>query len=201
MRVREPSLFRERSDEVEGSNWREEFANKSRPANAPARPTLPMRSKSTRGVLARAAWTKRGRRASVGRVRRRDLHAMVRRHSACWGGVYCTEWWKGRKPSARSLASLLTRGGGVSLGRSPRDINDPTSAYVSRVRSFYGFHRTRHQLEPRAVYGPNFSALRKLRSAYKQRRTQRRNSSFQCIFTTTRRPAYPAGGAPPSQCT
>lgn len=58
--VREPSEERERRVAVEGSNevGGEEFESKSRPANAPARPTLPMRSKSTRGELAIATWGK-----------------------------------------------------------------------------------------------------------------------------------------------
>jgi hypothetical protein len=45
---------RESSVEVDGSYVTEvELSNKSRPANAPARPTLPMRSKSTWGRDAR----------------------------------------------------------------------------------------------------------------------------------------------------
>jgi hypothetical protein len=44
--------------EVVGSNATVWFWNKSRPANAPARPTLPILSKSTRG---REAWTRAGR--------------------------------------------------------------------------------------------------------------------------------------------
>lgn len=55
-RVREPSASRERRVEVVGSKEREveELAKMSRPAKAPARPTLPIRSKSIRGGLAMA---------------------------------------------------------------------------------------------------------------------------------------------------
>lgn len=56
MRVKEPSAERENRVEVEGSKeaLTEELLKKSRPAKAPARPTVPMRSKSTRGKSARA---------------------------------------------------------------------------------------------------------------------------------------------------
>lgn len=46
-RVREPSEAREKRVEVVGSKETEELVKRSRPANAPARPTLPIRSKST----------------------------------------------------------------------------------------------------------------------------------------------------------
>ena len=56
MRVNEPSAERENNVEVAGSKeaLTEELLKKSRPAKAPARPTVPMRSKSTRGKSARA---------------------------------------------------------------------------------------------------------------------------------------------------
>jgi hypothetical protein len=56
MRVNEPSAERESKVEVEGSNEAvaEELSKKSRPAKAPKRPTVPMRSKSMRGKSARA---------------------------------------------------------------------------------------------------------------------------------------------------
>lgn len=52
----EPSEARERRVDVVGSKEREaeELAKMSRPAKAPARPTLPIRSKSRRGRLAMA---------------------------------------------------------------------------------------------------------------------------------------------------
>ena len=55
---REPSEARERRVAVEGSNevGGELLAKTSRPANAPAMPTLPMRLKSTRGTFANAAF-------------------------------------------------------------------------------------------------------------------------------------------------
>jgi hypothetical protein len=51
MRVNEPSAERESKVEVEGSNetLADELLKKSRPAKVPTRPTVPMRSKSTRG--------------------------------------------------------------------------------------------------------------------------------------------------------
>ena len=53
--VREPSELREMRVAVEGSNEiEEELSKRPRPANAPAKPTLPIRSKSTRGRLANA---------------------------------------------------------------------------------------------------------------------------------------------------
>ena len=66
-RVNEPSAERENSVEVEGSKeaLTEELLKKSRPAKAPARPTVPMRSKSTRGKSARA---------TLRRARRRTRH-------------------------------------------------------------------------------------------------------------------------------
>jgi len=51
-RVREPSLARDRRVEVDASNVTDEFEKMSRPANAPAMPTVPMRSKSTWGLAA-----------------------------------------------------------------------------------------------------------------------------------------------------
>jgi len=51
-RIRDPSLPRAKSVEVEGSNEAVEVEKRSRPANAPARPTFPMRSKSTWGAEA-----------------------------------------------------------------------------------------------------------------------------------------------------
>jgi len=56
IRESEPSFSRERRVEVVGSNETEEAEKMSRPAKAPARPTLPIRSKSTWGRAARAAW-------------------------------------------------------------------------------------------------------------------------------------------------
>lgn len=84
---REPSEDdRARRDAVEGSKvTEEEFVTRSRPANAPARPTLPMRSKSTRGELASAAWAHIASRKAVIMRGEHDLHAI-----ACWGGVSCT---------------------------------------------------------------------------------------------------------------
>ena len=63
--VSEPSEAREKRVEVVGSKETEELVKRSRPAKAPARPTLPMRSKSTWG---KAAFAKRARRR--GRIRR-----------------------------------------------------------------------------------------------------------------------------------
>jgi hypothetical protein len=56
IRVNEPSAERESKVEVEGSKEKlaEELLKKSRPAKAPTRPTVPMRSKSRRGDCARA---------------------------------------------------------------------------------------------------------------------------------------------------
>jgi len=56
IRVNEPWAERENNVEVEASKeaLTEELLKKSRPAKAPARPTVPMRSKSTRGISARA---------------------------------------------------------------------------------------------------------------------------------------------------
>lgn len=67
IRVNEPWAERENNVEVEGSKeaLTEELLKKSRPANAPARPTVPMRSKSTRGLSARA---------TLRRARRRTRH-------------------------------------------------------------------------------------------------------------------------------
>lgn len=62
--VSAPSLLRVRSDEVEGSKETEVLAKRSKPANEPASPTVPMRSKSTRGRLAIARAGKRNRRRS-----------------------------------------------------------------------------------------------------------------------------------------
>ena len=55
-RVREPSDDREKRVEVVASKATELLEKRSRPANDPARPTLPMRSKSTSGVAARTTW-------------------------------------------------------------------------------------------------------------------------------------------------
>jgi hypothetical protein len=55
-RVREPSDEREKRVEVVASKVTEVLEKRSRPANDPARPTLPMRSKSTSGIAARATW-------------------------------------------------------------------------------------------------------------------------------------------------
>lgn len=69
-RDKAPSGERERRVEVDGSNVTaaEAFWNRSRPANAPASPTLPIRSKSTRGRAPRTTLIekKRGRRTRVG---------------------------------------------------------------------------------------------------------------------------------------
>lgn len=51
---REPLEERERSVEVAELKVRELFWNRSSPANAPARPTCPIRLKSTRGRVAHA---------------------------------------------------------------------------------------------------------------------------------------------------
>ena len=63
IRVNEPSAERESKVEVEGSKetLAVELLKKSRPAKAPTRPTAPMRSKSTRGRVAKATWEKRVR--------------------------------------------------------------------------------------------------------------------------------------------
>ena len=71
--MREPSWARERREAVEGSKAREEELKRSRPANAPASPTWPMRSKSTFGRAARAERGERWRRA------RASLFAEARR--------------------------------------------------------------------------------------------------------------------------
>ena len=70
--------------EVVGSNERLDELKRSRPANAPASPTRPMRSKSTRGEFeaARTTWGARARARrdaarDEGRVLRRDLEAMA----------------------------------------------------------------------------------------------------------------------------
>ena len=54
MRDNEPSAERDSNVEVEGSKeaLADELLKKSRPAKVPTRPTVPMRSKSTRGVSA-----------------------------------------------------------------------------------------------------------------------------------------------------
>ena len=54
-RVSAPSAARDRRVLVVGSKATVAFENTSRPAKAPARPTVPMRSKSTRGRAARTA--------------------------------------------------------------------------------------------------------------------------------------------------
>lgn len=102
---REPSSEdRVSRDAVEGSKvTEEEFVTRSRPANAPARPTLPIRSKSTRGVLARAAWAQIARKKAVMSREhdlRRDLHAI-----ACWGGVSCTMRGRDKRRVRNALAS------------------------------------------------------------------------------------------------
>jgi len=51
-RAKEPSEEREKRVEIAGSKVTDEFEKKSKPAKAPARPTLPMRSKSTWGKAA-----------------------------------------------------------------------------------------------------------------------------------------------------
>ena len=63
MRVNEPSAERDSSVEVVGSKetLAEELLKKSRPAKAPTRPTVPMRSKSTRGKSAQTAALRRAR--------------------------------------------------------------------------------------------------------------------------------------------
>lgn len=66
IRVREPSLARERRVDVAGSNETDELKT-SKPANAPARPTLPIRSKSTCGNAARPSWHDK-RRVSIREV-------------------------------------------------------------------------------------------------------------------------------------
>lgn len=71
IRVREPSFARERRVDVAGSNEIDELKT-SKPANAPARPTLPMRSKSTWGKAARASWHDK-RRASIRGVEKRFI--------------------------------------------------------------------------------------------------------------------------------
>lgn len=102
---REPSSEdRASRDAVEGSKvTEEEFVTRSRPANAPARPTLPIRSKSTRGVLARAAWAQIARKKAVMSREhdlRRDLHAI-----ACWGGVSCTMRGRDKRRVRNALAT------------------------------------------------------------------------------------------------
>ena len=54
-------MSRENTVDVAGSKAgeEEEFWNRSRPANAPARPTVPMRSKLTSGRVAKATFAKR----------------------------------------------------------------------------------------------------------------------------------------------
>ncbi len=65
MRVNEPSGERDSKVEVEGSKeaLAEEPFKKSRPAKVPTRPTVPMRSKSTRGVSAQKTTLRRARTA------------------------------------------------------------------------------------------------------------------------------------------
>jgi hypothetical protein len=60
-RVREPSEARVKRVDVVGSNEREDELNRSRPANAPASPTRPIRSKSTlgRAADAKSGWSRR----------------------------------------------------------------------------------------------------------------------------------------------
>src|SRR5258708_35561608 len=61
MRVNEPSGERDSKVEVEGSKeaLAEEPFKKWRPAKVPTRPTVPMRSKSTRGVSAQKTTLRR----------------------------------------------------------------------------------------------------------------------------------------------
>jgi len=60
IRVNAPLAERDNKVEVEGSKETaaEELLKRSRPAKAPTRPTVPMRSKSTRGESARATLRK-----------------------------------------------------------------------------------------------------------------------------------------------
>jgi hypothetical protein len=64
-RVNEPSAERDSKVEVEGSKetLADELLTKSRPAKVPTRPTVPMRSKSTRGVSAQKTTLRRARTA------------------------------------------------------------------------------------------------------------------------------------------
>lgn len=67
MRVNEPSGERDNKVEVEGSKEEgEELLKRSRPAKAPARPTVPMRSKSIRGISVAETTTSRRMRARKG---------------------------------------------------------------------------------------------------------------------------------------
>src|SRR6266849_6464935 len=65
MRLNEPSGERDSKVEVEGSKetLADELLKKSRPAKIPTRPTVPMRSKSTRGVSAQKTTLRRARTA------------------------------------------------------------------------------------------------------------------------------------------
>lgn len=58
-----PLVDRESKVDVEGSRVAvfEELSRKVKPENEPAMPTLPMRSKSTRGGVANATWRRRSR--------------------------------------------------------------------------------------------------------------------------------------------
>ena len=53
---KEPSTVRERRVEVDGSNENDELSKRSKPANEPARPTIPIRSKSIFGNAAETTW-------------------------------------------------------------------------------------------------------------------------------------------------
>jgi hypothetical protein len=66
MRVNEPSAARDSKVEVEGSKetLADELLTKSRPAKVPTRPTVAMRSKSTRGVSAQKTTLRRARTAT-----------------------------------------------------------------------------------------------------------------------------------------
>lgn len=74
-----PDELRESRVEVVGSNVTEVvLSNRSRPAKAPARPTLPMRLKSTRGNEAKATlWDKRMAEVRTRREQERRLDAIV----------------------------------------------------------------------------------------------------------------------------
>jgi|SRR6267154_1026944 len=66
MVVRAPWPVRESKEDAEGSNETVvALLNRLRPANAPARPTWPMRLKSTMGNDANAGWARRAARKNV----------------------------------------------------------------------------------------------------------------------------------------
>lgn len=110
---------------------------RSRPANAPARPTLPMRSKSTRGELASAAWAHIASRKAVIMRGEHDLHAI-----ACWGGVSCTT-----RERRDKRVRYEARGQGVEwLATRHQRARYSTFAYVSNSHTRY-IHQRLHRFK------------------------------------------------------